>query len=1156
MVREIAMSLWDLGDDMVEQSTSSADADKGKESTQPIIVTRDDSEAESSNSGEVGASETEEKNKTEEDSGEEGAAESEGAPRGNEEKEAEEASTEKKEMTTEEAKPAEGGGSEKEESTDATAEEKPSEQEGVKEESANVENGGAKEGEERDESKEENVEASQEATQKPPEEASEVTREEKKEESGEPEELEDIVPEKISDDENANQEKQKGPGRPKNALPSWQPNPENKYGNLPKILIIVIIAAIIIYYVASTMQPQKIIIINQSQGNLNQITGCTIITKPGIYYVGSDINTGINSGACLNVASSNVKIIGSGKRVVGSGPFVGTPPFTYGIYVNNESNVSISNLNITTFSYDLFVSNSTYVSFISGAALNGTISGISIMDSYQSRIANDVIAGSSSKYGGIYLFGGSLNRVLNNTIKDNSYYGAVINSTGNIFQFDGFLTNPVDLRCEGSAGFYQSNNFTGSTCSVNEYCNFAACGEKNTPLDMRTIKLTHEINGCGGISSSGAYVLNGNIDAKQFLLNGNTSQTCIGIYANRVILDCMFHYITGSSGYGILIKHASNVTLENCNVLNSTYGFGILNSFDSEIINASVLGSGYGTYISNSSTGSISNSTFTKGSSGIYLNSSAGFLFENIKSFNNSYGAYINSGEDNAFTGGKLVSNTKADLFCSILSYNSTTNLFEGTSCGVTDCQWGTAYCKSFIQPPVNIYPVTSCISITEPGNYSMFSAIEASSTCFAIRSGDVRFNCNGNDINSLTGKGSAFLIENTTNVSIEGCNVNNFAKGVNIENSGFAKIRNMSFSKNKIGIYSINNSFSTMSSLNFYNVSETAMVLNQTKSSVINNVTVNGIGYNGLMLRNSSSNLLYDNNIESMISNGFSFVNSTKNVVFNNSASLNGVDYFCSGSSIGINNEENGVNFGTGKQNCKWLVELSPYHQELCYSIDTPTQIDLSGDMLYTYGATCYNIFNTATDSGSGSVINCNGHTILATKGGTFVNVVNATDVKIENCNLKNFTTAIASTGNGTIIVNNTITNANQSIIAIDAKNQTIIRNTIMNSSYGIFSQGGGFSNIADNKVYFTNTSIELSGGSETEIINNTAKNSSIGLYMLGSVLDSLEKNTFIGNRYGIYCTGAATNPSSTTNYDLGGNVCSINFGCGWMLNSPACTP
>ena len=128
MVREIAMSLWDLGDDMVEQSTSSADADKGKESTQPIIVTRDDSEAESSNSGEVGASETEEKNKTEEDSGEEGAAESEGAPRGNEEKEAEEASTEKKEMTTEEAKPAEGGGSEKEESTDATAEEKPSEQ--------------------------------------------------------------------------------------------------------------------------------------------------------------------------------------------------------------------------------------------------------------------------------------------------------------------------------------------------------------------------------------------------------------------------------------------------------------------------------------------------------------------------------------------------------------------------------------------------------------------------------------------------------------------------------------------------------------------------------------------------------------------------------------------------------------------------------------------------------------------------------------------------------------------------------------------------------------------------------------------------------------------------------------------------------------------
>ena len=1145
------MPWGNLGDNMEDQTASSAGADKEKkEPGQPLIVTSDEGGAGSNNSDASGSSVAEEKA----DKGAEKESLPEEASPAPAESNAEEQKAVVDDNAAKKAEP-EKEEDDKNKEVSKENEDKPLEDAGSESEEKNVQE---------DEGKAVETQGSGQAEEqkaKSEEGTVQGTSGEAQKEAVSPEQegkVEEIIPEKISPEEKAAEEKPKGQERPKNALPSWQPNPKNKFGTLPKILIVTIIAAIIIYYIASTMQPQKIIIINQSQGNLNQITACTSITKPGIYYVASDINTGISSGACLNVASSNVRIIGSGKEITGSGPFVGIPPFTYGIYVENESNVTISNLKITTFSYDVFISNSTYISFTGGSALNGTISGVSIIDSYQSHIEGDMIAGSSSRYGGLYLSGGSLNQIRNDTIRDNSYYGAVINSSGNIFQFDGFITNPVDLRCSGTGGFYQSNNFTGSACSVNEYCNFALCAERNTPLDMKSIELTHNIVSCGGISSSGSYVLDGNIDARQFLLSGNTTQTCIGIYANHVTLDCMSHYITGSVGYGILIEHASNVTLENCNVLDSTYGFGILNSFNSKIVNSSSLGSKYGAYISDSSTGGISNSTFTKGSSGIYLNSSSGFLFENIRSSNNTYGAFVNSGEDNAFSGGKLISNTKADLFCSLKSYNSTTNLFEGTSCGVTDCQWGTAYCKSFIQPPVSIYPVTACISITEPGNYSMYSAIDAGgSTCFTIKSGNVRFNCNGNEINSLTGRGSAFVLDNNTNVSIEGCKINNFATGMTVENTSYATIKNTSFSKTGVGIYSMNNSFATMNYLNFYNVSGTAMALNRTKSSVVNNITVSGTGSNGLVLTDSFSNLLYDNNIESMASSGFSFVNSTKNIVFNNSASLNGVDYICSGSSTGISSEENGVNYGTSKQNCRWMVELSPYHQELCYSIDTPTQIDFSGDMLYTYGASCYNIYSTSTDSGSGSVINCNGHTVLATRGGTFVNVVNATGVKIENCNLKNFTTAIASAGNETVILNNTITNSNESIITINAKNQTIVRNTIMNSSYGIFSQGLEFGNIADNKIYFTNTSIELSGGSETKITNNTVRNNSIGLYMLGSVLDTLQKNTFLGSsRYGIYCTGAAANPSSTTNYDLGENVCSSNSGCGWMLNSHACTP
>ncbi|MDE1762193.1 MAG: hypothetical protein KGH78_03290, partial [Candidatus Micrarchaeota archaeon] len=70
---------------------------------------------------------------------------------------------------------------------------------------------------------------------------------------------------------------------------------------------------------------------------MQQIQNCMTITKPGEYFLGKPLNVVLSSGACISVKSSNVKLVGNQNKITGSGPFVGTPPYTYGIYIGKVS---------------------------------------------------------------------------------------------------------------------------------------------------------------------------------------------------------------------------------------------------------------------------------------------------------------------------------------------------------------------------------------------------------------------------------------------------------------------------------------------------------------------------------------------------------------------------------------------------------------------------------------------------------------------------------------------------------------------------------------------------------------------------------------------------------------------------------------------------
>ena len=66
---------------------------------------------------------------------------------------------------------------------------------------------------------------------------------------------------------------------------------------------------------------------------------------------------------------------------------------------------------------------------------------------------------------------------------------------------------------------------------------------------------------------------------------------------------------------------------------------------------------------------------------------------------------------------------------------------------------------------------------------------------------------------------------------------------------------------------------------------------------------------------------------------------------------------------------------------------------------------------------------------TGNGTIINCNGHTVYASHGGTFASVINASGVTVENCYLSNFTTAIYSSAPYATVINDTVLNSGTAV-------------------------------------------------------------------------------------------------------------------------------
>jgi len=939
-----------------------------------------------------------------------------------------------------------------------------------------------------------------------------------------------------------------------------------RHGGLVKgvgALIIIAIIAIVAYSVVSTPPPPPVTTV---QGVPTfYVSSCEAITTGGDYYLSGDISAPSNNGTCLDIESPNVHLVGRNYQLLGRGPYLANGPYSYGIMIGADSNVSVSQITVLRFAYGIYLNNTDGDSVSNVTVSNSTISGIYLYRSSDNLLATDHVTTSAGQIGSISINYGQNNTIDTSSSEYNSYYGlSLSNSTSNKIVNSILLGNPSDLFCSGNSTYNSSNKFTASTCYMNNFCNFAYCSESNNQSLVTSIALRDNVATCGSINSGGDYALSSNLDMRKFMnlsISDSNGVPCILVNASNVNLNCNGHTISNAS-YGILtVPGAFNTTVSDCNLQHDSDGIYLNGAIKFLVTNVNADNGNYGISLYNSTGGNLTAVSAHGNNFGVYINATTYAGVSNFNVTGNGYGITMDNSSSVSLSDGQLGSSSKVDLYCSPNAYNSTLLSISATTCKSTDCKWASQSCPVYYLPTLSQYPVNGCTTINTPGSYKLENPVVAKSTCIQIDAANVTFDCNNESVSSYGNSGSAFSVTNAAGVSIYGCRISGFNNGLDATHAN-----NLSFSSTVIrsGIGGVN--LSDSSGVVLYNDSvfgdsTYGFWVRSTNNSVMsfNHAVLSSSGY-GYSFNRSSDNKIF-NNTANATEYGFSFTSTSRNNdVYNNSVfSGNGYDYYCSPDSGYVTDNQHGVNIGITKSNCQWLAEVSGvYLSQSCTLIDSPDTITLSQDMVYGYGGTCFNVDSLGMNTtASGTTINCNGHTVLATDGGTFLQSANASSITLENCILIGFSNPVVfmpskiETQRVSIINNTFYDTKNTSVYINYAQDSQILGNIFINSSTGIYVYKFNASQINNNNVQRTRIGVLVNGSSTTTLTNDTVNQSSFGIVLSNSTQLSLKQNVITNSLNGLYCSG--TSAGNTSNVDLGGNVCKGSSSCGWVT-SPSC--
>ncbi|MEM0202214.1 MAG: NosD domain-containing protein, partial [Candidatus Micrarchaeaceae archaeon] len=880
--------------------------------------------------------------------------------------------------------------------------------------------------------------------------------------------------------------------------------------------------------------------------NLGAINSCGTISKPGSYYLESSISS---SGAksCISINASDVSFICNQNKIKGSGPYTTKPPFSYGIEIDGQHNVSIQDCGISNFSYGVYSEGSTSISVKNNNLTNDYISNIRFSGSSYGTISNNYISQSFAYGGAISITNESHNDTIsNNTLDTLAQYGMLIDSIGNKFINNSIYSTPTSFYCKATSGFKNNNYAYANLCTNNTGCNFLECHGINVQTNMSQIVLGSSVDSCGTINAPGTYALASSLNMSEYVNVNRTTSPCINIASSDVTLNCNNHTITDSP---TAIYSASNtgINIENCRVTNSGTGIYLGSVSNSNITNTRIYNAtDYGIRLNNSNGIYVNNLTDRFGDYGLYLSGSEGITVSGFSIFNNTFGTYLNSSLGNAFSHGYVFNNTHVDIFATPNSANVTDNLLQTTECGVTDAAWASS-CTETISPTLLYYPINSCSNLNHAGTYMLTANLtNLGNRCFAILQNNTVLNCNYHSIQSTHTGGAAISLYGKSNVTVENCTIKGFGTGIQAVKSKAVSLlqNNMSGALTGINLTNV-----TKASLRYNRMSQNAnygVYLNGTKnSSIINNSVTYGLGKAiGLYISNSTTDSIY-NNTASSITTGFYFAGSSiGNNVSYNSATASSTDYVCNAYNSPINAENGGINYGQTKIGCRWLAALSLTNpQAPCALSISPSMYGLKSDYEYTYGGTCFTIESNST------TIDCNGHTIIATNGGSFANFVGSSGSILEDCYLKGFTSPVTADKSGINLLNNTIlinSSAELNTYAVNisnSKNAKISYNNITAPYYGIYLYNDSYGKLQGNNVTAYIGAYTLNDTDGMAISGNAAPYyGTYGMSLYNSTADTLS-NSNLSGVFGLTCSSGST--SSVADIDLGGNRCTANVNC-----------
>lgn len=891
---------------------------------------------------------------------------------------------------------------------------------------------------------------------------------------------------------------------------------------------------------------------------LANINSCQTISSPGEYYITSDIQTSIQDGPCISITSGNVKLSGNGHRITGNGPFVNGTTYSYGISIRDQSNVSVSQLSISKFSFGVYMLNSSDSSLSGINVTNSTEASIYMYGSSNNSVSGSKLSGALGNQGSLVMIGGSGNKVQGSTVDYNTYYGIYINSTATTLSNDTLSNNKADLYCASGKGYPSTSSFSDSSCYVNDYCNFAQCSQTNLFQDFSTVPLRQSISSCGNIGGSGTYTLTNDLSMKDYVNRSSmvsNSLACITISAPSVYLNCSNMSIS-NAGIGIQALLTSNVVIANCRVTNSTTGIKFSQVVGGSIRGGATINNLYSIYLDNSSLVNVTGVKQSGSKYGIYLNSSFITNVNRVSSQNGTYGIYVDNANVTSIINSTIMSNSNADLYCTPNSYNSSTDTVTGTSCGTTDCTWASSACSKYVLPPIATFPITSCMTISASGNYSLSKDVLSSGTCFRIATSNVTLNCDGHLVLTSTGTRDAFSVSGQSNVSISNCDIRNYAHGINATDTKNLSLSSLSINNTQTAVLLTNSSLAKLSSVTADTFSKSGFTFNRLSSSnVSHSYALNGAtNTTGFLILNSTGNS-FTHNYANQSGYGYYITSSKDNYIQDNLAAINDrYDFYCGQGSTGINDENGGVNSGETKHGCAWMALQSLTGiQQQCQAVFLTSLITLSRDMVYTYGTTCFTVVTNKTSTANNTLINCRGHTILATDGGTLLSIRNSSGITLENCYIKNFTNVVqSSSASSSKVLNNTITNAATAIAFANSRFMTAAWNRIYDSVSGILLSNEDSDIVQNNTVSVSGTAINLTKSKNTLLYNNTASSGTYGISMVNSTGTQLGQSKLTSSSIsGIACYG--TSSSSSGGSDIGGNFCSAKLNCPW-ITSPSC--